>query len=378
MEEEKEAPPPQDLTLGRVRDALIRQEDSIVFALIERARFPYNAPAYDPSLLPQHGGRSLVEALAREVEVLQAKVPSLLSFFLPPTHLPICCRIAMHTGILCVLANESDRDALMKLLTFEAVEEMVKRRVLKKAMVFGQTVTLEDKAFDDETKYKVDPEVVARLYDEWVIPLTKDVELAQMGSPQLRLLLLLLLLLSVAVAFVSATDHIVGGHLGWNPNVSYTLWANNQTFYVNDLICKPFVDPHPPPARFHPHPDLLMAAAFRYQKNMYNVFEVNKTGYDNCTMDGLAGNWSSGKDFITLDQAKTYYFICGNGFCFSGMKVSVTVHPLNASSAAPPNASTHGAAGSAAPGLRPWPSSNAAALLVAAAASIVIGSGVGI
>lgn len=69
-----------------------------------------------------------------------------------------------------------DRDALMKLLTFEAVEEMVKRRVLKKAMVFGQTVTLEDKTFDDETKYKVDPAVVARLYDEWVIPLTKDIE----------------------------------------------------------------------------------------------------------------------------------------------------------------------------------------------------------
>ncbi|CAL9104426.1 unnamed protein product [Musa textilis] len=172
-----------------------------------------------------------------------------------------------------------------------------------------------------------------------------------MGFRRLRLLLLHL---SVAVAFVSATDHIVGGHLGWNPNINYTLWANNQTIYVNDLI------------------------SFRYQKNMYNVFEVNKTGYENCTMDGLAGNWSSGKDFIPLDQAKTYYFICGNGFCFSGMKVSVTVHPLNASSAAPPNASTHGAAGSAAPaGIRSWPS-NAVALLVAAAASIVIGSGVGI
>ncbi|RWW79948.1 hypothetical protein BHE74_00011741 [Ensete ventricosum] len=156
MEEEKEAPPPQDLTLGRVRDALIRQEDSIVFALIERARFPYNAPAYDPSLLPQHGGRSLVEAFAREEEVLQAKVP------LEKLHK--------------IIRQQFDRDALMKLLTFEAVEEMVKRRVLKKAMVFGQTVTLEDKTFDDETKYKVDPAVVARLYDEWVIPLTKDVE----------------------------------------------------------------------------------------------------------------------------------------------------------------------------------------------------------
>lgn len=86
MDEEKEAPPPQDLTLGWVRDALIRQEDSIVFALIERARFPYNAHVYDPSLLPQQGGRSLVEAFARGAEVLQAKVPSFLSFLGHPLH----------------------------------------------------------------------------------------------------------------------------------------------------------------------------------------------------------------------------------------------------------------------------------------------------
>ncbi|CAD5187534.1 unnamed protein product [Musa acuminata subsp. malaccensis] len=250
MDEEKEAPPPQDLTLGWVRDALIRQEDSIVFALIERARFPYNAPAYDPCLLPQQGGRSLVEAFARGAEVLQAKFgryqnPEEVSFFpddLPaPSGIPYNFPEVFHPASASVTANNAiwnmyfndllplftvegddgnytstaaadlvclqalsrrihygkyvaevkfrdapqdymtaicakDRDALMKLLTFEAVEEMVKRRVLKKAMVFGQTVTLEDKTFDDETKYKVDPAVVARLYDEWVIPLTKDIE----------------------------------------------------------------------------------------------------------------------------------------------------------------------------------------------------------
>lgn len=55
---------------------------------------------------------------------------------------------------------------------------------------------------------------------------------------------------------------------------------------------------------------------------------VNETGYDNCTTEGAAGNWSSGKDFVFLDKAKRYYFICGNGGCFSGMKVSVLVHPL--------------------------------------------------
>lgn len=68
----------------------------------------------------------------------------------------------------------------MKLLTFESVEEMVKKRVEKKAKVFGQDVTLNDKNnstdFDGEPKCKVDPSVVGRLYSEWVIPLTKVVE----------------------------------------------------------------------------------------------------------------------------------------------------------------------------------------------------------
>ncbi|KAL5574449.1 hypothetical protein UlMin_017835 [Ulmus minor] len=101
-----------------------------------------------------------------------------------------------------------------------------------------------------------------------------------------------------------ATDHIVGANKGWNPGINYTLWANNHTFYVGDLI------------------------SFRYQKNQYNVFEVNQTGYDNCTTEGAVGNWSSGKDFIPLNKAMRYYFICGNGQCFNGMKVSVLVHPL--------------------------------------------------
>lgn len=77
-------------------------------------------------------------------------------------------------------------------------------------------------------------------------------------------------------------------------------------------------------------------AAFRYQKGTHNVFEVNQTGYDNCTMDGVAGNWTSGKDFIPLPEARRYYFICGNGFCLQDMKVAITVHPL------PHNASAEG------------------------------------
>jgi len=45
-----------------------------------------------------------------------------------------------------------------------------------------------------------------------------------------------LILLISAVA--TATDHIVGANRGWNPGLNYTLWANNHTFYVGDLICQ--------------------------------------------------------------------------------------------------------------------------------------------
>ncbi|KAJ6804083.1 chorismate mutase 2-like [Iris pallida] len=78
------------------------------------------------------------------------------------------------------LIRVKDRGSLMKLLTFEKVEEMVKRRVEKKARVFGQNVTLEEKGSncDEHGSYKVDPAVVSRLYAEWVMPLTKLVEAA--------------------------------------------------------------------------------------------------------------------------------------------------------------------------------------------------------
>ncbi|WOL19062.1 hypothetical protein Cni_G27859 [Canna indica] len=253
MAEKKTAPSPspsQDLTLGKVRDALIRQEDSIVFALIERAKFPLNAPVYDPSFFPQFGGRSLAEAYASEAEALQAKVgryqnpeevpffpddlsvPSIIPYNFPQVFHPASASVNVNDAIWSMYFNEllplitvkgddgnyastaaadlmclqalsrrihygkfvaevkfrdapqdytkaiqaKDTDTLMKMLTFATVEEMVKRRVKKKAMVFSRNVTLEDKNCDVEVECKVDPSVVSRLYEQWVMPLTKDVE----------------------------------------------------------------------------------------------------------------------------------------------------------------------------------------------------------
>ncbi|XP_051189619.1 mavicyanin-like [Lolium perenne] len=117
-----------------------------------------------------------------------------------------------------------------------------------------------------------------------------------------RVLLAVAVVAGCAVGLSGATIHIVGGNHGWNPNIiNYTLWSRSQTFFVGDLI------------------------SFRYQNGTHSVFEVNETGYGSCTMDGVAGNWTSGKDFVPLVEPRRYFFICGNGFCQAGMKVAVTV-----------------------------------------------------
>lgn len=235
------------LNLDSVRESLIRQEDTIVFCLIERAKYPTNSPVYDESIAGFSG--SLVEYIVKETEALQAKVgryesPEENPFFpenLPPSAVPphddpevlhpsgtlininktiwdmyfnqllplfvqkgndgnyvptaacdLHCLQALsrriHYGKFvaevkfmdapedyspAILAQ--DRATLMGLLTFEKVEEMVKRRVEKKAMVFGQAVCLIDEDHK-KGKYKVDPSVVLRLYEEWVMPLTKLVQ----------------------------------------------------------------------------------------------------------------------------------------------------------------------------------------------------------
>lgn len=254
-------PPCAGLGLDTVRGFLTREEDTVVFSLIERAKHPLNLPAYDdrPCFGPagRHGrcNGSFVELFVRESEQIQAKagryqsqqeVPffqSRVPFTLAP---PYNFTTDLHPGAASVNVNDAiwgmyfsellpqlanngsddgnyavtaasdlaclqalsrrinygryvaevkfrgdqqrytalirskDKDALMKLLTSEA-QDVVKRRVEKKAMVFGQDVTLDGptETGDDnssQSSFKVTPSVVYELYDRWVIPLTKQVE----------------------------------------------------------------------------------------------------------------------------------------------------------------------------------------------------------
>ncbi|WCJ22170.1 chorismate mutase 3 [Euphorbia peplus] len=69
-----------------------------------------------------------------------------------------------------------DGEKLMKLLTYESVEEMVKKRVGIKARTYGLNVTTEPKEDEEKDLYKMDPGLVVDLYTNFIMPLTKEVQ----------------------------------------------------------------------------------------------------------------------------------------------------------------------------------------------------------
>ena len=62
------------LNLSNIRATLIRLEESIIFALIERAQFRLNPPIYSPAAMPQFDGLSFLSFFLHETERLHAKV----------------------------------------------------------------------------------------------------------------------------------------------------------------------------------------------------------------------------------------------------------------------------------------------------------------
>uniref|UniRef100_K7K1Z9 chorismate mutase n=1 Tax=Glycine max TaxID=3847 RepID=K7K1Z9_SOYBN len=63
------------LTLDGIRNSLIRQEDSIIVSLLERAKYSYNADAYDKDAFFMDGfNGSLVEYMVLQTEKLHSQV----------------------------------------------------------------------------------------------------------------------------------------------------------------------------------------------------------------------------------------------------------------------------------------------------------------
>lgn len=66
----------------------------------------------------------------------------------------------------------------MNLLTYEAVELAVQRRVEMKAKIFGLEVPVNPDVVEEDSSpaYKIRPSLVAKLYGKWIMPLTKEVQ----------------------------------------------------------------------------------------------------------------------------------------------------------------------------------------------------------
>ena len=241
----------QVFSLDSIRSTLVRQEETIIFALIERAQYRRNRAIYDPKALD--GGASLnangvpvsfLEYMLLETEKLHSKVrrytsPEEHAFYpsaLPAPMLPeldyptllvsekgavdvnsevmrwyvgkiidrlcmpgddeqhgssVLCDIAalqalsrrVHYGkfvaeskflgdpaVYTKLVAQGDVAAILELLTNVEVERRVLRRAFVKASTYGQDIT------GTTEGYKVEPMLIADIYRDMIIPLTKDVE----------------------------------------------------------------------------------------------------------------------------------------------------------------------------------------------------------
>ncbi|KAL6524193.1 chorismate mutase [Orobanche minor] len=230
--------------LDSLRESLARQEDSVIFCLIERSKYPMNSQLYEKK--KANPSDSLFDSFVKESESVQAKAGRYRfeeenSFYpnsQPPTQPLFNCTPVLHgpralfninanistmyvktllpliaaegddenyaptaaSDLICLQVlsrrihygkfvaeakyisapknytsaiKDKDKVALMKLLTVQSVENVIKKRVEKKATIFGQDV---DKQEGIKKEYKVEPSVVSGLYNDWVIPLTKSVE----------------------------------------------------------------------------------------------------------------------------------------------------------------------------------------------------------
>lgn len=248
------------LSLDSIRSTLVRQEETIIFAMIERAQFRKNDVIYDLKenhLRNVYGAPlSFLEWMLIETEKLHSKVrrytsPEEHAFFpnlLPPPILPVLDYPAILTvdknavnvngevlrwyvekiinrlcipgddeqhgsTVLCDIASlqalsrrihlgkfvaeskfQEDEETYRKLikegnvaavvakLTNQEVERNVLRRAFVKASTYGQDIVSTNPASPppvpdtSRTAYKIDPMLIADIYRDMIIPLTKDVE----------------------------------------------------------------------------------------------------------------------------------------------------------------------------------------------------------
>ncbi|KAJ8325565.1 hypothetical protein BDV3_001192 [Batrachochytrium dendrobatidis] len=73
------------------------------------------------------------------------------------------------------LIKAGDRDGIMQLLTNKDVEIKLLKRVRSKVLTYGQEI-VEDGSPDMQHNLRISPDTVSNIYEQYIIPLTKEVE----------------------------------------------------------------------------------------------------------------------------------------------------------------------------------------------------------
>ncbi|CAM8992662.1 unnamed protein product [Rhodiola kirilowii] len=111
---------------------------------------------------------------------------------------------------------------------------------------------------------------------------------------------------AVMASCIDAFSHIVGGSLGWAipPNATYyDEWAAPpRVFGVGDKL------------------------VFPYRPGQYNVFQVNKEDFDNCTQVAPISQYARGPTIYYLSKKGDYFFYSAVGkHCEIGTKLHISV-----------------------------------------------------
>ncbi|KAK9067999.1 hypothetical protein SSX86_012110 [Deinandra increscens subsp. villosa] len=106
---------------------------------------------------------------------------------------------------------------------------------------------------------------------------------------------------------------IVGDDRGWTLNFDYQAWAMGKDFVVGDTL------------------------VFRYPTGSHNVYKVNGTDFQQCTIPLSSVPLTSGYDMVTLTTPGRKWYICGVGkHCKTGgMKLVIDVLPHSTYAQAP-------------------------------------------
>ncbi|KAF8682098.1 hypothetical protein HU200_045078 [Digitaria exilis] len=147
------------------------------------------------------------------------------------------------------------------------------------------------------------------------IDLVKHRRLLSMGRTHGAALGRTLLAAFLLAAALAADDHVVGGSV-WciptNPGL-YRAWADNRTVYVGDNLDS---------KRHLLIPCAAVLSVFRFETGFYNVVQVSRREYDDCTAADPYQIFSDGPAVVLQASTGVRYYVCTVGnYCKLGVRL---------------------------------------------------------